>query len=267
MPLWDEPAAWRSPTDPAASDSDAPGERSPRQPGRSVAVLTAVAVAVAALGAPLGWLWAVLAPTVPVRMTDDGPVLVETQPEEFIAADGSFALLGIGFGVLAAVVVWTVLRRYRGPAALVAVTLGAVGAGALAWWVGRQLGLTEYERLLREAASGTMFNKPADLRAAEVGWLFGVIPYVWGNVLVPGFGAAVAYTLLAGWSRYPSLQPEPELPPYRYDPERYDEERDGGDTDPRTWGSMPISWGSTAPPAPPTAPAPPAPDEAAPPRD
>ena len=39
-------------------------------------------------------------------------------PEQLIAADGWFTLLGFGFGLLAAVLVWLLLRRDRGPALL-----------------------------------------------------------------------------------------------------------------------------------------------------
>jgi hypothetical protein len=56
---------------------------------------------------------------------------------------------------------------------------------------------------------GTVFGKPADLRAADAELWYGFLPVVRGDALVPALGAAVAYTLLAGWSRYPSLRPEP----------------------------------------------------------
>ena len=39
----------------------------------------------------------------------------DPSPEEYIAADGWFTILGFGFGLVAAVVAWLVLRRYRGP--------------------------------------------------------------------------------------------------------------------------------------------------------
>lgn len=230
--------------------------RPPRRPGRAAAVAAAICLTVAAFGAPLGLLWVAVAPTVPVRMTEDGPLLVDSQPEEFIAADGWFVLLGLAFGVLAAIAVWLVVRHRRGPLPLIAVTLGAVGAGLLAWWLGRQIGVTEYERLLESAPVGEVFGKPVDLRAADVGLWRGFLPLVRGDVLVPGFAAALMYTLLAGWSRYHSLRPELEIDP-EIDPEI--------DLDSTDEGA--VSWGSTATPAPPTAPAPPVPGEAAPPRD
>jgi hypothetical protein len=168
-------------------------------------------------------------------MTGDGAILADPQPEQFVAGDGWFAILGLGFGLLAALAVWFVAHRQRGPVALVAVSLGAVGAGLLAWWVGRHIGLTEYQRLLERAPVGREFGKPTDLRAH-------------GSFLIPAFVASAAYTLLAGWARHPSLQREAE--------------REGGPA-----AAGPVSWGSSAPPAPTTAPAPPAPDRAAPPPD
>jgi Protein of unknown function (DUF2567) len=167
--------------------------------------MVAVALAVAVLGAPLGWLWAWLTPDVPVQVVPGGVVPTEEQPEEFFAADGWFILLGVAFGLLAAVAVWFLLRRHRGPVALVAVTVGAVGAGLLAWWVGHRIGLSGYRHQVRQAAAGTELDRPPELRAKELGWWFGFIPRVQGDLLIPAIAAAVAYTMLAAWSRYPSL--------------------------------------------------------------
>jgi hypothetical protein len=241
-------------------------------------VAAAIVLVVAALGAPLGLLWAALAPTVPVRMTEDGALLTKAQPEEFIAADGWFALLGLGFGALAAIGVWLVVRRGRGPLALLAVTFGAVVAGLLAWWLGRQMGVAEYERLLDGAPVGAVFSKPADLRAADAELLFGFLPVVRGDALVPGLGAAVTYTLLAGWSRFASLRPHEEPDPHG-DPIAWDAA--GGSSEPGAAGGSselgaaggssaaggPVSSGWTGTPAHPAEPAPPAPGGEAPPRD
>lgn len=213
-------------------------DRAPRRPGPAFAAGAAAVLVITLLGAPLGLIWSAVAPQVPVVRTEDGAVLAQPQPEQFIAADGWFSLLGLGFGLLAAVAVWLILRRYRGPVGMAVVALGAVGAALLAWRLGRQIGLAEYQHLLNTAPVGKMFNKPPDLRAGRFDWRF---PLLHGDLLLPAFGAVVTYTLLAGWSRHPTLQPEPE--------------------------PAPVSWDSTAPPAPGSAPAPPAPGEAAPPRD
>nr|WP_243709697.1 DUF2567 domain-containing protein [Micromonospora sp. 15K316] len=211
-------------------------------PRRAWAGAVGAGVVLAVLGAPLGLLWAAVAPDTPVVKAALGAVYAEPQPEQPIAADSWFSLLGLGFGVLAGLAVWFVLRRRRGPVGLVSAVLGAFAAAVVAWQVGRRVGLAEFDRLLATAPEGQAFGKPADLRAGGIDWLYGVLPVPHGNLLLPAFGAAVTYTLLAGWSRWPSLRPEPEPDPAG------------------------LSWVSAVTPAPPAAPEPPAPGAAEPPR-
>ena len=218
-----------------------PGYREERRPGRAALVCLAAVVVITALGAPLGLLWANLAPGVPIIKTENGGVFAKPSPEEFIAADGWFTLLGLGFGVLAALVVWYALRRYRGPLGMLTVGLGTVGAGWLAWQVGRQIGREAYRRAVETAAVGDLIHRPPDLRAGGFEWLWDVVPIVRGDVLMPAFGAIVAYTLLAGWSRYATLRKETEPPV--------------------------LSWDSPEPPAQAAAPAPHAPGAAGPPHE
>ncbi|MET7470569.1 DUF2567 domain-containing protein [Micromonospora sp. NPDC005686] len=177
--------------------------------GRPLLTVLGVVALLTALGAPLGLLWVWAAPATPVRQTPAGTVYATTQPEQPIAADGWFSLLTLGFGVLAAVALWVLLRRRRGPAGLLTVTLGGLGAAVVAWQVGRRIGLSTFQRLVETAPPGTAFTKPVDLRAGGVDW-YGPLPLPHGNLLLAAFGAAVTYTLLAGWSRWPSLRPEPE---------------------------------------------------------
>lgn len=179
----------------------------PRQPGRAIAVGAAVVLGISLLGAPVGLLWAALAPDVPVIKTTDGAVLAHPQPEEFIAADGWFSILILAFGVLAALGVWWVRPRWRGPGGMLVAVFGALGAALVAWGLGRQIGLGGYRERLADAPVGQALAKPADLRAGGFEWLFDVIPTIQGDVLLGAFGAAVTYTLLAGWSNYPDLVP------------------------------------------------------------
>ncbi|MTK03637.1 DUF2567 domain-containing protein [Micromonospora sp. CP22] len=225
--------------------------------GRLAAAAAVTVLVVGVLGAPLGWLWSVLAPATPVVKSGDGAVYGQAQPEQPIAADGWFSLLGLLFGVLVALAVWLLLRRHRGPVGLVVAVAGGLAAALVAWQVGRRIGLAEYQRLLDTAPDGTRFSKPVDLRAGGIDLFLGVLPMPYGNLLLAAFAAAVTYTLLAGWSRWPSLRPEPEP--------------DGA------WLAAYPSWpaGSAggvssgpagATPAPPAAPEPPAPGAAEPPR-
>ncbi|WP_329102428.1 DUF2567 domain-containing protein [Micromonospora sp. NBC_01699] len=218
-----------------------PAPARPRAPLRALTVAVAAVLALTVLGAPLGLAWRAVAPSVPVIQDRGGAVLAQPQPEQFVAADGWFSLFGLVFGLLAAIAVWLFLRRYRGPVGMVVAALGAIGAAVVAWQVGRQIGLGEYQRMLETTAAGTGFAKPPDLRAGRFEWLFGFIPVLRGDLLVPAFGAVVMYTLLAGWSRYAGLGAEPE--------------------------PVAVSWDSAVPPTPPAAPAPPVPDAAEPPRD
>ncbi|GAB3515561.1 DUF2567 domain-containing protein [Phytohabitans suffuscus] len=203
----------------AGGDADAPhpavvaanGWREPRRKGWPAPLVgLVVALALAVLGAPLGWLWSVLAPGVPLVKTEGGARLTDPQPEEFVAADGWFTLLGLGFGLLAAIVVWAAVRRHRGPFVLLGVAVGTVGAALVAWWLGDLLVQGDFDELLASAPPGTPLSRPPELRAGGFEWLWGVIPTLRGDVLLPAFSAVVAYTLLAGWSRYPSLAPEPD---------------------------------------------------------
>lgn len=165
---------------------------------RSAAVVAGVLV----LGGLLGVVWARLAPDVPVLVTEAGPIFGHPQPEQLVAAEGWFALLSLPVGVLAAVGAWLV-RSLRGVTGLTAATLGAVGAGLLAWWVGRHLGLADYQQALADAAVGTELERPQDLRVAQLDWW---PPRLLGLPLVPAFVCAITYTVLAVWSPDPSLR-------------------------------------------------------------
>ena len=209
----------------------APLPQRPRRPlGRALRVAGLTIAGLLLLGAPLGLLWRWLAPDGRVVQTAQGPYPVDPQPEQYVAADGWFTLLGLAFGVAAAIGAWRLVRRHRGPVQLAAVTLGTLAAGPVAWLAGRTWGHAEFERWERTAAAGTQAVQPPDLRA-------------WGVVLVPAFAAVITYTLLAGWSHDPDLEP---------------------DAGPEAW-QPPLSSGSPDGPAPTAAPAPHAPGAAAPP--
>lgn len=177
------------------------------------AVLVGVLVAVA--GVPLGLCWALLAPEVPVQVTSEGPAYVGGAPSEPFAADGWFAALSAPFGLLAAVAVWWAARMLRGVPGLAAVTVGSLAAAALAWQVGRRLGLAGYREELAAADLGEVLTRPADLGTAQLSWL---PPWVGGVLLVPALAAAVAYTLLAAVSSRTELAPAAEQPAVPGDP-------------------------------------------------
>jgi hypothetical protein len=212
-PAEPEPAAGLNPAaepEPAALPDLAAGRvPAPVRTSRVAVLQVATTVAVVALGLPLGLLWAVVAPDVPVRVTDGGLSFTDAQPPQVVAGDGWFALLSVPFGILAAVGVWRWGRHVRGVGALIAVAVGMFGAGVLAWWVGRQLGLAGYEAALSQVAPGTVLERPRDLRVVQASWW---PPMVTGVPMIPALAAAVTYTLLAAWSRFPDLRPDRSQP-------------------------------------------------------
>ncbi|MEV4534956.1 DUF2567 domain-containing protein [Asanoa sp. NPDC049518] len=223
------PAGWQPPAfDPAEPTGGGPGVAgpgtypaaagpweppAPRMPLRQRLGAFGLTVAVVAvIGAPLGLLWALVAPGVPIIKTEDGAVFATPSPEEFIASDGWFTILLFSLGVVAALVTWIGFKRHRGPWTLAALVVGTIGASILAWQVGRRIGIGDYQDKVLAAKPGDLITRPPDLRAGGFTKLWDVVPFVHGDLLIATFGAVIIYTLLAGWSRTPTLRPEPALP-------------------------------------------------------
>ncbi|WP_165449572.1 hypothetical protein [Krasilnikovia cinnamomea] len=191
-----------------------PPPPAPRPWRRTVSVGALTALVVALAGVPLGLIWTWLAPSVPVLNAGaPGIVVNDPSPEEYIAADGWFAILGCAFGLVVAITAWLVLRRYRGPVLLLGVTVGALGAAVTAWAVGREVGLHAYQQWRESSAPGATYAAPPDLHA-------------FGTLLVPAFVAVIVLTLMAGWASDPDLQrpgarpgPGHGMPPYLSGPE------------------------------------------------
>jgi hypothetical protein len=237
--------------EPAGEVSWAP-PRPKRRPLRRTALVTlSVTAAMAVAGAPLGLLWTWIAPTVPViNAGQNGIVVNDPSPEEFIAADGWFTLISFAFGLLAALLVWLVLRRDRGPGLLLGVTFGGLAAALVMWQVGRLVGLSAWNDWQDTSPAGQTYDRPPDLHAH-------------GALLVAAFAAVIVTTLLAGWSNDPDLDLPGAKPGYGHDLPGSDlpgADQRGSD---HAGG---FSSGSPAEPDPTAAPAPPAPWPADPPR-
>ncbi|MDX3852840.1 hypothetical protein [Streptomyces sp. AK02-01A] len=128
------------------------------------AVLVTVAVAVAGVALGLLWLW--LAPRIPLISDDTAVFLKDTEGEEAIGADGTFALLALAFGAVSAALVFLVFRKRGGVGLVVGLALGGVLGGLLAWQFGAWLGPTsDVVAHARAAGKGVTFDAPLELNA------------------------------------------------------------------------------------------------------
>ncbi|NUK87463.1 ABC transporter permease [Streptomyces lunaelactis] len=196
------PGPWQSPPTGHAPAYATDAEETPdvRTELRDAAV---VLVAVAIAGVALGLLWLWLAPRVPLISNDKAVFLKDTEGEEAVGADGTFALLALGFGaVSAAAVFW--FRRRGGIALVVALALGGLLGSLLAWGIGTWFGPTDdVVAHARAVGEGVTFDAPLELKA-------------YGTLLAWPVAAMVVH--LAVTALFGPRDPEPEWPPTPYGP-------------------------------------------------
>ena len=122
---------------PVRAGASWPGWSEVRADLRSSAVLV---VALAMLGLPAGVLWWLLAPRADYRITADGPVVLGQPSEELVVADDAVLVLVLaGVGLLCGAAAWW-LRRRRGVATVLALAVGCLLTGVVAWQIGELLG-------------------------------------------------------------------------------------------------------------------------------
>lgn len=143
---------------------------------REAAVIT---VAVALGGVLLGLLWWWLAPHVPLVGDQSGKswvvYLKDTEGEQAAGADGTFTLLGLGFGLVSAVAVF-LWRRRGGVPLVVALGLGGLLGSLLAWRLGIWLGPgSDVIAHAKAVGKGVTFPAPLKLGAkgALLAWPLG----------------------------------------------------------------------------------------------
>jgi hypothetical protein len=113
-----------APEAPAAPEPPTWGQES------GAAVLTTVGVVL--LGAPLGLLWAAVAPPVDVVVGEGGSTrLADPLRDAFIAVDGTFLVLALLAGLLSGVLGWRLGRRF-GPGVVVGLVVGGLLAAEVA---------------------------------------------------------------------------------------------------------------------------------------
>ncbi|MFC9245432.1 ABC transporter permease [Streptomyces sp. NPDC057136] len=132
---------------------------------RQAVVITAV---LTVAGVLLGLLWLWLAPRVPLISDDTAVFLKNSESEEAVGADGTFVLLALAFGVVAASAVF--FYRRRGGILLVAgLALGGLLGSLLAWGIGVWFGpSSDVVARAREVGKGVTFDAPLELHATGV---------------------------------------------------------------------------------------------------
>jgi hypothetical protein len=180
---------------------------------REVRSALAVTAAVAATGLLLGLVWYLAAPTLPLLKVDKGMAYTAPDPEEPIAADGWFTLLGLGLGVIVAILVWMLAERTRGPLQLIGLTLGALAAGYLAWQFTLHVP-NDYPQRVKQAQFNQVVQRPPELTSTHspvcLPKVDRCVSVRSGELWVPALGAVVGYAVMAGWSRWPGLRREEE---------------------------------------------------------
>jgi hypothetical protein len=183
-----------------------------------VLVPLGVVLVITALGWPIGRLWSALAPRILGLKVEGGVIYAVPEPEEAVAADGWFLLLGLGVGIVLALVAWLALRRWRGPWMLAALVIGSLAGAWLAWYTGTRIGVDAFATWRTTAPVGAQIRIPLALRVTDLrkdsplSVTAGASPWlrINGVLAAQALAAAFVYTCCAGWSRFASLRgPEP----------------------------------------------------------
>ncbi|MCX3061075.1 DUF2567 domain-containing protein [Streptomyces beihaiensis] len=155
---------WRTPGpasggQPPAAPQDGPGL------GTELREAAVVTVGVALCGLLLGALWLWLAPRVPLISDATAVYLKDTEGEQAIGIDGTFTLLGLALGVVTAVAVF-LWRRRGGVPLVVALAVGGLLGGVLAWRFGVWLGpMQDVAAHAKQVGKGVVFDAPMELKA------------------------------------------------------------------------------------------------------
>lgn len=136
------------------------------------------------LGAPLGLLWAGLAPHVDVVVMGGNANLTEPYTDGFIAADASFFAAVALAGVIGGLIAYR-FGSASGPVAVLALTVGGLVAAYVAMTVGEQVGLQALRDAVRAGGQGLFeLNLELKARAALVGWPLGsLLAYLGASLL------------------------------------------------------------------------------------
>lgn len=114
-----------------------------------LAALVTLAVTILA-GAPVGLLWAALAPRAQAVLSGQQYLRANVETSAYIAGDGFFLGAGLLAGAVTGLLAWR-LARAHGPAVVPALAVGGLAAAYVAMRVGEQVGVDALATAVRAA--------------------------------------------------------------------------------------------------------------------
>jgi hypothetical protein len=135
---------------------------------RTLRIWVMTTATTALLGLPAGLLWAAITPPARYVVSNGEAALADLENEALIGVDGRFALIAVLAGVLCGAVAYAAGGRGHDIALVLGLAVGGMAAALLAWWVGRHVGLENFQRLIRTGPDGRSVTGVVDLRAVGV---------------------------------------------------------------------------------------------------
>jgi hypothetical protein len=156
----------------------------------------------------LGALWLWLAPRIPLISDGKAVYLEDSEGEQAIGADGVFVLLGLGMGVLTALVAFWRCRR-GGIGVVLGLAVGGVLGSLLAWRLGVWLGPTQdLVAHAKQIGPKKVFDGPLALQAKGVLLVWPIAATLAHLLLTTAFGPRDPQPALPDWGTPPPPPPQ-----------------------------------------------------------
>lgn len=149
---------------------------------RAGAVISAGVIVGLISGAALGVVWSALAPRVPLVIAPESASPQGFQPEEYLASDIAFGILGLVAGV-AVTIGLAYMRREHLLSVLIAALLASGLGTAAMWFVGTRLGSVDIEGLQATTTSEIIVDAPLTVSLPAVYLMWSVAAAIIVTVL------------------------------------------------------------------------------------
>ena len=128
-----------------------------------------IAGALTVLGVPIGLVWSAIAPRADLIVVAPGQAIpADPESTAYMTGDGSFALLTMAVGVVAAVIAYAMAGRRSGTGAVIGLGVGGALGSLIAWQTGRLPGVGHYRNALHGARTGDQISALLTVHARGV---------------------------------------------------------------------------------------------------